>query len=138
MKSFRLVLVLIGIGLLTAAALWYSKESRGMFGPSTTEFQAVFLTNGQVYFGKLKEAGKTVTLSEIYYLQVQQPIQPAKEGEQPDVKLVKLGSEVHGPEDRMRINKDQILFVESLKENGKVVDAIRRYQRGDTSSVTTE
>jgi len=38
---------------------------------------------------------------------------------------VKLGSEIHGPEDLMIINRAQILFVENLKPSGRVSQAIR-------------
>jgi len=43
--------------------------------------------------------------------------------------LVKLGQELHGPVDSMQINRDQILFYEDMKESGKVMEAIRSYQK---------
>jgi hypothetical protein len=72
-------------------------------------------------------------LSDIYYLQAQAA---ANESENPqetsskssDVQLIKLGNEVHGPEDEMIISKDQILFFENLKTDGKVSDSIKQYQ----------
>ncbi len=102
------------------------------------KYQAVFLSNGQVYFGQLKgEKGERdgyVLLSNIYYLQqVNVPVQqtaPAPNAKdekgkpisspqpaltQPDIRLVKLGSELHGPEDMMYIAKSQIVFYEDLK-----------------------
>lgn len=112
-------------------------------GKNKSEYQAVFLTNGQVYFGKVANAsGSTVKVNDIYYLRVQQQVQPV-EGDkqtaaQPDVKLVKLGNEIHGPMDEMRINHDQLLFIEDLKEDGKVVTAIRDFQRnGETKPAAT-
>ncbi|MDZ4244174.1 MAG: hypothetical protein U1C57_03660, partial [Candidatus Doudnabacteria bacterium] len=42
--------------------------------------------------------------------------------------LVKLGNELHGPEDKMSINLSQVLFVEDLKIDSKVVEAIRAYE----------
>ncbi len=96
------------------------------------QYQALFLTNGQVYFGKLKQVDSTyVRLSDIYYLQVQQQVQPSDKKEssqQPSVSLAKLGEELHGPEDTMYINRDQVLFWENLKDDGKVTTAIKDYQ----------
>lgn len=96
------------------------------------QYQAVFLANGQVYFGKLRHANNNyVELSDIYYLQVQQQVQPGtnananQQNEQPQVSLAKLGSELHGPEDAMYISRDQVLFWENLKDDGKVVKAIQ-------------
>lgn len=100
-------------------------------------YQAVFLSNGQVYFGKL--SGMTAsyaTLNDIYYLQVTTP--PVGEGsqlnqqqaaEQQQLSLVKLGEELHGPVDEMKINREQILFYEDMKESGRVMQAIREYQK---------
>jgi hypothetical protein len=42
--------------------------------------------------------------------------------------LVKLGNEIHGPEDNMSVNLEHVLFVENLKPESKVVEAIREYR----------
>lgn len=102
------------------------------------EYQAVFLTNGQVYFGKLANPDdKYVTISDIFYLQVQQSsnnsgnnLQNASNSADTNaqVSLAKLGSELHGPEDKMYIAHDQVLFWENLTNNGKVAQAISTYR----------
>lgn len=92
---------------------------------------AVFLTNGQVYFGQIRNiTSKYPILSNIYYLQMEKELQPQKKGkeEEPKFSLVKLGNELHGPKDRMIINKEHILFIEELKEDSKVVQAIRKFE----------
>lgn len=95
-------------------------------------WSAVFLSNGQVYFGKIeKQNDNLLFLSSIYYLQVTKQIQPAEQNaeqqEQQNVSLVKLGNELHGPKDEMTINMDHVLFTEELKQDSRVVDAINRY-----------
>jgi len=40
--------------------------------------------------------------------------------------VIKLGGEVHGPQDRMQINRQHILFVENLQDESKVVQAINK------------
>lgn len=95
------------------------------------KYQAVFLTNNQVYFGKLYNSNSIYpTLRDIYYLQVTQVLQP-KDPKEPaqQINLVKLGGELHGPEDGMRINRSQILFVEDLKSDSQVVSAIANYKK---------
>lgn len=109
---------------------------------SGKEWQAVFLSNGQVYFGKVKSVGlKTLALSDIYYLQVvTKPLQRTQEGgtaaastataanqTQQELTLIKLGNEIHGPTDHMLINRDQILLTEQLKDDSRVVQAITKY-----------
>jgi hypothetical protein len=90
-------------------------------------YEAVFLTNGQVYFGKLTHPGDDyVTLDDIYYLQVgpQQGSGSAATTSAQSISLVKLGNELHGPVDQMHISRSQILFYEDLKSDGQVVKAI--------------
>jgi len=42
--------------------------------------------------------------------------------------LLKLGNEVHGPEDQMEINREHVVFIEKLKTDGKVAKAIAAYK----------
>lgn len=98
-----------------------------------TKYQAVFLTNGQVYFGKVTDANQqTLVLEDIYYLRssedLQTPDNSAAQAEADNFSLVKLGKEIHGPEDRMSINLSQVLFTEDLKADSKVVEAIKAYK----------
>lgn len=93
--------------------------------------QAVFLTNGQVYFGDLKSANKDfLDLRDIYYLNVNQQVQPNQntgETSQSSISLVKLGCELHGPVDQMIVNRDQVTFWENLKDDGQVSKAIAEW-----------
>jgi hypothetical protein len=100
----------------------------------TSKQQAVFLTNGQVYFGKVNEVNKQyLTLSSIYYLNVNQQVQPNQKDASGNsaannsISLVKLGCELHGPQDKMVINSDQITFWENLKTDGQVTKAINQW-----------
>ena len=90
------------------------------------------MDNGQVYFGKLSNLNSDyVQLTDIYYLQVDQQVQPDQTEEdtpQQQISLAKLGNELHGPEDQMFINPDKIVFWENLKTDGQVTQAIVQYQ----------
>ncbi len=125
------LVVVVVMYVLPMLGVTSKPESRSL---SKSEWQAVFLDNGQVYFGKVEgELASPVFLRDIYYLQVVQPLQQVGEGQtptpaQPQLSLVKLGNELHGPMDEMRINREHILFVEDLKPDSKVVDAINQYR----------
>ena len=123
----------LGLGLLVLLG-WFVYRSSTAASIDNSKYQAVFFTNGQVYFGKLKSVNSGyMKLTDIYYLQAQSQ---ENESENPqetssqssDVQLIKLGNEVHGPEDEMIISKDQILFFENLKSSGKVTNSIKQYQ----------
>ncbi|MCL5667133.1 MAG: hypothetical protein M1383_05190 [Patescibacteria group bacterium] len=125
-----IIVLLVAAGVLFRGKL-FGKDGAVQTGAAASKpsgYQAVFLTNGQVYFGKLSDVRSNyVTLKDIYYLQVG-PQQGSGTGEssstQQSISLVKLGSELHGPVDQMHISNNQILFYEDLKSDGQVVKAI--------------
>ena len=99
--------------------------SNGYLSPlaNRSRYQAVFLTSGQVYFGKLSGHGQYLVLKDVYYFQANNSdTAPASSDTQQ--RLIKLGSEVHSPESQMKINRDQILFFEDLKADSAVSKAI--------------
>ena len=118
--------------ILLALGWWFlgAKLGSTVFTSSNnSSYQAVFLTNDQVYFGHLSHNDSQFpTLTDIFYLQVAQPLQPIPSSQAaPNINLVKLGNELHGPADVMRINRDQILFVEDLKSDSQISAAIKKY-----------
>ncbi|MDO8736411.1 MAG: hypothetical protein Q7K29_04940 [Thermoleophilia bacterium] len=97
------------------------------------KYQAVFLTSGQVYFGKLTDdGGNYVKLNDIYYLQTQEKVQPKDSKDtstsSSDLTLIKLGKELHAPADEMNISREQVLFWENIQDDGKVGQAIKDYK----------
>jgi hypothetical protein len=135
------VVVIIILGVLFRSKLFKAGGSASAPAANVSAYQAVFLTNGQVYFGKLTDADSDYAdLKDIYYLQVgpQQGSGPAagQTGAQSaqSISLVKLGNELHGPVDEMHLNRAQILFYEDLKEDGQVVKAIEAYKANPTGA----
>ena len=122
-------LILVVLIILVVIIGWRFLASRNkleLFTGTSSDYQAVFLTNNQVYFGKLSnQDSKYPVLTDIYYLRVTQSLQPSQPN--PNINLIKLGDELHGPADKMEINRDQILFVEDLKPDSQVVTAIKDY-----------
>jgi hypothetical protein len=128
-----IALVAIAIVMVGAAIMMMVRGYSTSTAIKSNEFQAVFLTNNMVYFGKLSDTnGEYVKMTNIFYLQVQgqqsAQTQAQSSTTQPQLSLTKLGGELHGPEDTMYINKKEILFWENLKSDGKVTQAINNYQ----------
>ena len=96
-------------------------------------YSAVFLANGQVYFGKLATpTNQYVTLTDVFYLRIQQQLQPREDKEEEgqtkrETQLIKLGEELHGPMDEIKINRDQVLFIEKMKTDSRVVQGIKKF-----------
>lgn len=107
----------------------------GVLGASTSSpsvsqgrYQALFLTNGQVYFGKIVGMNAdTVTMKDIYYLQqgVQAQEKDKATTNSSQLQLTKLGKELHGPEDAMYVERSQVLFWENLRDDSEVVKNIK-------------
>jgi hypothetical protein len=121
------------LAISVAALFYYGNPSEGKFLASN-KVQAVFLTNGQVYFGNIKETSpKYMDLENIYYLSTQssQPNQNSSNNnnQQNNFSLVKLGCELHGPYDQMVISTSQVSFWENLRDDGQVVKAIKQWQQ---------
>lgn len=132
-SKIKAIIAFFGLALLIAVG-W---KILGLYGvvPSydfpvvnASQWQAVFLTNNQVYFGHLNNYNKDYTiLKNIYYLRVTDPLQQGSPPQQPSINLVKLGGELHGPTDAMYIPKDKIMFWENLKDDSQVAQAISNF-----------
>ncbi len=127
------ILKIVGIIIVIAIVWWilYALEilPAGFTPLADSSYQSVFLTNGQVYFGHLyRQNHQYAVLRDVFYLQVTQPPQPITAGQTPptNINIVKLGGELHGPTDEMRINRDTVLFIEDLRSDSKVVSAINQ------------
>lgn len=121
-------IVLVGLVLFVVYSLYC------FFIPSRS-YQAVFLSNDQVYFGKLSGfPWGNKKLRDVYYLRVTEGLQ-SQDGRplSQEIQLIRLGNEIHGPTREMVINPKHILFVEKLRDDSAVVKSIRE-QGGSTSS----
>lgn len=135
LRAALMVLLFAGTVLVVALlVLLYFGGAKEQNYIDKNKQQAVFLTNGQVYFGKIKSISKTyIDLQNIYYLNVNQQVQPnqkdssSSSSSNQSVSLVKLGCELHGPQDQMLINRDQVTFWENLKTDGQVTKAIEQW-----------
>jgi len=89
-----------------------------------TEYKAVFLDNGQVFFGKLDEQGPSyILLSDVFYVQ-SQVVQQEKDKKEVRNILIKRGSEWHGPE-QMYLNTRHVVVIEPVGANSKVAQLIK-------------
>lgn len=134
MKWSSVFLLVSGTVLVVAlvAMIGFSKTQEQSKYVNKDQYQAVFLNGGQVYFGKITSLNdRYIAMGNIYYLRVNQAVQPTSNDKDAsnDVSLVKLGCELHGPQDQMVINTDQVVFWENLKSDGQVAKAVAEYQK---------
>lgn len=123
-KAISLAILAVAVGVISILSLTsylkYNRYSQRDF-IDADKYQAIFLTNNQVYFGRLKNISSDyLILSDVYY---------AKVNDDGKGQLVKLGAiEPHGPMDEMTINRNQVLFWENLRPDSQVVNTIQSIQ----------
>lgn len=95
------------------------------------KFQAVFLVNGQTYFGRYYDRfGPYAKIEGVYYIQQIPSGDPDKP---PDSRIVRRGGELHGPLDRVLVPRTAILFVEDLRPDSPVARFMEQGQAGGAS-----
>ncbi|MBU2566549.1 hypothetical protein KKG46_03240 [Patescibacteria group bacterium] len=139
MPNLKIKITLIVAAIVASIAIlglifWAILINRPIQNDNLTNYsgyQAVFLTNGQVYFGNItKNTSDEIILENIFYLKMDDSAATTSlNKDQSDLQLIKLGKELHGPKDMMYINPDHVVFIEDLTDSSKVVNAIQSYKQ---------
>jgi hypothetical protein len=94
-----------------------------------SSYQAVILTNDKVYFGRLSSANDAFfRLDDAFFLTESR----VDSGAEPVRSLQPVNRELHAPEDRMLIRKDEVVLVENLAKDSPVLAEIKRQTRNPT------
>ena len=130
-NSKKLLIGLIGVIVLVLIVIFIGNQFESGLDMKdyyiSDGYQSVFVTNGETYFGKVVDVNDEVlVLDNVYYLQDQQPLQSGPQPKESELALIKLGSEIHGPQNQMIIPVDSISFIENLKETSAIVRAIQK------------
>ena len=96
----------------------------------TSRYQAVTLTSGAVYYGKLSHDGRALVLKDVYYL-------TGATTDNPSGSLVKRGAEVHAPTGDMVLNSANVVEVDNVGANSIVARGITRIRTDGASGTTT-
>ncbi len=123
------------VGVIAGGFLWVSRPQAATdTAINPNEYQAVFFTSGQACLGKLQPVDTAyMRLTNVFCLQKQADVATAKAdatakaGEASNIQLTNLANDALGPHDEMIIARNQILFYENLKPDGKAAKAIQSY-----------
>jgi len=118
--SFPMSGALLLVVLIVLGAAYYGYTSTHRIPESTTPYQAVLLSNGSAYFGKLEGLGTPFpVLTDVFYVQ---SVKNPQTNEVSNI-LVKRGKEWHAP-DRMLINANDIVLIEPVNPSSRVAQLI--------------
>ena len=126
-----LVLIFVLIFIFISISFWQNGTVRNVIQTFKFKdtYQAIFLSNGQVYFGKISEiTNKYVILNKPFFIKVEQKQENLEEiSDQPELKLISIKDEFHKPKDYMIIEKSSIILIEELDSSSQIVDIIGNY-----------
>ena len=110
------------------------KEVESVKNESNKNFwYSLKLINGEFYYGQIKDTcADPVMLENVYYNYDQINSEQDANGEKSEsgnLRLVKRGKETHGPDGSMSIVRTQVVYMEALSEDSKVLKAILDYEK---------
>lgn len=116
-------LLLLAVVAIYAWPLVFSPQSI-----NTNGYQIVYLANNQAYFGKLQNtSGEYLYMKTPYTAQDVKQAADAKDA-QSTTTLLKVRDQLYGPDDSIAIRADQVAFWQNLRDDSKVVQAIKNKQ----------
>jgi hypothetical protein len=120
MRGFGPRLARLAVGILLFLGLFFAVRYWDFALPNfgAARYQAVFLSNGQTYFGRLIDRiGPYVKIENAYYIQQT----PSADDQTPaESRLIKRGNELHQPLPEVLIPRTAILFIEDLRPDSPV------------------
>lgn len=129
----RLVLLLAFLIMIFVGYFMLFKKNEEKNG-----WYSIRLVNDEIFYGKIIDIeSDPVVMTSVYYdydkvkdnKKVGEKYNQEKIDENGGLRLVKRGKEIHGPEGMINIVRSQILYMELLKSDSKVLNAIMQYEK---------
>lgn len=130
-KNIIIILIAILIGIVIYFTVFTSNENKDQ---TANEFQeatwySVKLINGETYYGQIADTSADPVIIKNVYYNYEQLNNETDKAESGNLKLVKRGNETHGPDGTLNVVRAQVVLMEALKEESKVLTAILNYEK---------
>jgi hypothetical protein len=128
-----LLLALVVVSLVVYGLFFRSDGGQKTSAPTAEQsgrWYMVKLVDGEIFYGQISDtAADPVVIKNVYYDYDQLKGEKKEENPTGSLRLVKRGKETHGPSGEIEIVRTQVLFMEPLREDSKVLKAIREYEK---------
>jgi len=132
-KKISIMLLMVLVLVFAYLFIFDKKEKAVENSPVEEKWYMIKLSDNTVYYGQISDvAADPIVISNVYYNYDQlKPADGSEEDPQEanSLRLVKRGKESHGPDGTMSMVRSQVLFMEPLKQDSKVLQAIIEYER---------
>ena len=133
-KIIVLILAILVVGA-TVYFLFFRTKSAAV-DPKAKDWYAIKLVDGEIFYGQVQDVkADPVVIENVYYNYDQAKESGAAKDqskvveETGNLRLVKRGKETHGPDGSMNVIRAQVLYMEALKSDSKVLQAILGYEK---------
>lgn len=116
--SFLIVILVIVVVVLGGMLLWQKGDFNG-------KYTAVYMKTGDLYFGKLSHF-PYLSLSDVWFLQ--------RSSDGQSISVDSFSKSVWGPEDTLRLNKDEIVWTVPISKDSKILPIIKGEKTAGDSS----
>lgn len=126
-RLIKLGALMGGLALILAIALvtMLIMKSQPAQRVEASKYQAVYLANGQMYFGKLQNTDGDFLVIKTPYTVQSVAADSKATAEQSTTTLLKVSSQVYGPEESVAIKASQVTFWQNLRDDSKITQAIK-------------
>lgn len=133
----RTIVFILAILVVGATVYWlFFKEKPPSPETFKRDWYAVKLVDGEIFYGQITDVkADPVVIANVYYnYDLAKQTDAAKDSakaieETGNIRLVKRGKEIHGPDGSMNVVRAQVLYMEALKPDSKVLQAILEYEK---------
>lgn len=123
-----IVIVVLLIGLFYFLVLPRIKGGNTKGAKDTSEYVGVFLTNTQVYFGKIKKEDPSyIILNDVFFV-AKKPKVAGQEATESAYSINPLINDPIGPSDEIRLNRVNISTIQPLRNDSVIVQRIKLFK----------
>ena len=106
---------------------FHSRENNKTENQIDKSWYSIKLQNGEVYYGQIENtSADPVVIKNVYY--DYDLINKTEKTEQTGLRLVKKGKETYGPAGVMEVVRSNVMYMDQLKADSKVLKAILDYE----------
>jgi hypothetical protein len=121
------VIALAAVVVLGLLSMYHLSGSPSRRSVDKNRYQAVHVSDGRVFFGKIQHIdAHFIGLADAYYTAQAstENVDTTVTNQSNNLSLIKAGEEVYGPDGKVLIQLEQVVYWENLKTDSKLLEAI--------------